>query len=326
MNKLIQSSLLTVVLAVALYFGFTIYSGSDAVLSAFIALSWQLWLSILALSLLNYLLRYWRWHGYIKQAGNIRISHAHHLAIYLSGFALTMTPGKAGEAMRSLYLKQQGVDHQRTLAALFVERIMDLLAMLILAVFGLSLLEADQGNLAALFAAFLVIVCILAVKLPWQYILEQDWFKQLPQKPQELGRFLANLLENANALLSTKHFIAGLSIGLLAWGVEGYGLYLVMQDYQGAVFSLQHLANGVAVYSLAVLLGAIAFLPGGLGGTEAAMVFMLNKLGFDIASATAITLICRIATLWFAVILGMIVMFILSCLGMKPVISEEANI
>jgi uncharacterized protein (TIRG00374 family) len=74
----------------------------------------------------------------------------------------------------------------------------------------------------------------------------------------------------------------------------------------------------VAIYAAAVLLGAISFLPGGLGGTEAAMIFMLVKVGFDVTSATAITFICRVATLWFAVALGLLTMLILPKLGIYP--------
>ena len=111
-------------------------------------------------------------------------------------------------------------------------------------------------------------------------------------------------------------------IGLIAWGFEGYGLHLVMMEYTEKPIDV---STSVAVYSIAVLLGAIAFLPGGLGGTEAAMVFMLIKLGFSPAEATAITLICRIATLWFAIVLGVVVMFIMSYIGLKPVLKEQTN-
>ncbi|MCK5881891.1 MAG: flippase-like domain-containing protein [Sinobacterium sp.] len=323
MNKLLHSSLVTIVFAVALYFGFTLYSGGEAVLQALSALPALTWLIILGLSLLNYLIRYWRWHLYIgstHQSCLAKLSHARHLAIYIAGFALTMTPGKAGEAMRSLYLKQYGVAHQSTLAALFVERIMDLLAVLILALYGLSLLDDGQAQLATIVTASLVVGCIVAVKLPFEKILQWELAQRLPEKVIKLMHFAAGLLNNANRLLSVKFFIIGMGLGIVAWGLEGYGLHLVMQNYMPESIEI---STSVAVYSIAVLLGAIAFLPGGIGGTEAAMMFMLVKLGFDTPSAAAITLICRIATLWFAIALGLIFMFLLSLAGMKPVLQEE---
>lgn len=72
------------------------------------------------------------------------------------------------------------------------------------------------------------------------------------------------------------------------------------------------LATGVGIYAIAVLAGALSFLPGGLGGTEAVMGVLLIAFGADSATAVAITLLCRIATLWFAVALGGVAVGILS--------------
>ena len=293
-------------------------------MQALAALPAVTWLIILALSLLNYLIRYWRWHLYIQcssQNASVHLSHLRHLAIYISGFALTMTPGKAGEAMRSLYLKQYGIEHQQTLAALLVERIMDLLAVLILALYGLSLLESGQAQLATIVTSGLIIGCVAVVKLPFEVILQWPITKKLPAKLFKLIGFASGLLHNANKLLTVKFFIMGLVLGVIAWGLEGYGLHLVMQEYMPTSIEI---STSVGVYSIAVLLGAIAFLPGGIGGTEAAMMFMLIKLGFDTPSAAAITLICRIATLWFAIGLGIVVMFLLSAAGMKPLLQEKS--
>jgi len=295
------------------------------VLEALLALPLNIWLIILGFSLLNYLIRYWRWHLYILKDHGSAFSHIKHSAIYIAGFALTMTPGKAGEAMRTLYLKQQGVAHKTTLAALFVERIMDLLAVLLLALLGLSLLEGGQAQIATIFTATLIVVCVVLVKMPMDKLLTLSFVQNLPAKIQNILKFIAGLLVSANSLLSVKYILLGLLLGLVAWGLEGYGLYLVI-EYYGLADNIQtSISSAVAIYSIAVLLGAIAFLPGGLGGTEAAMVFMLMKLGFDAPAATAITFICRLATLWFAIVLGILVMFIMSLLGLKPILQEDAQ-
>ena len=61
-----------------------------------------------------------------------------------------------------------------------------------------------------------------------------------------------------------------------------------------------------AVYALSMLAGAASFMPGGLGGAEAAMGFMLLTLGLSGPDAVSATLICRIATLWLAVVIGLV--------------------
>jgi uncharacterized protein (TIRG00374 family) len=60
----------------------------------------------------------------------------------------------------------------------------------------------------------------------------------------------------------------------------------------------------VGIYSISVLAGALSFIPSGLGSTEAVMVLLLTLVGADTPTAVAATLICRLAILWFAVVIG----------------------
>ncbi len=58
-----------------------------------------------------------------------------------------------------------------------------------------------------------------------------------------------------------------------------------------------------------MLAGAVSFLPGGLGGAEAAMLTLLIYGGLELPEAAAVTLVIRITTLWFAVLLGLLSMY-----------------
>jgi uncharacterized protein (TIRG00374 family) len=66
------------------------------------------------------------------------------------------------------------------------------------------------------------------------------------------------------------------------------------------------LTFAVFVYALSMLAGALSFMPGGLGGAEAAMVALLVWKGMPSANAIAATVLIRLATLWFAVAIGAI--------------------
>ena len=70
--------------------------------------------------------------------------------------------------------------------------------------------------------------------------------------------------------------------------------------------------TGIGIYAIAVLAGVLSFLPGGLGSTEAVMGVLLVAFGADGSAAVAITLLCRVATLWFAVALGGVAVGVLS--------------
>jgi uncharacterized protein (TIRG00374 family) len=53
-----------------------------------------------------------------------------------------------------------------------------------------------------------------------------------------------------------------------------------------------------------MLAGALSFMPGGLGSAEAVMGGLLMLSGMSGAEAVAATALTRIATLWFAVAIG----------------------
>ncbi|GAC1635007.1 MAG: hypothetical protein NVS9B10_31150 [Nevskia sp.] len=125
-------------LGVVVYMALALATDTDALTSALHKLGWLGSGTVLLLSLLNYGLRCQRWTLYL-----VRLGHAlpgpQLLLCYLGGFAFTVSPAKAGEAVRSLYLRDHGVSYADSIAALFVERLLDLLAMALLA--GLVVLD-----------------------------------------------------------------------------------------------------------------------------------------------------------------------------------------
>ena len=286
---------LSIGLAALLYLGFVLLADRAAVFAALRRVGAPVLAAIFGLSLLNYLLRFWRWQRYIAAFGHILPWRRHGL-YYLAGFILTVTPGKAGEAVRSLYLHGHGVSYAQSLAALFVERLLDVLAMSLLALLIL-LARPDYAWLVAM-------AWVLTLALGW--LVTRAWLPERLRIWANGHRYghqferLARLLDSAAVLLRPGYFLFGLGLGVLSWALEGLSLYLIAQDV-GVRISLE---TGIGVYAIAVLAGALSFLPGGLGGAEAVMGGLLIAFGADGAAAVAITLLCRIATLWFAVALG----------------------
>ncbi len=90
------------------------------------------WLAVIGLSSLNIGIRFVRWQYYLQTLGH-SVPVFRSLEYFIAGFAFTSTPAKAGEALRSLYLKREGVAYTDSLAALFVERLTDLIAVVLLA-------------------------------------------------------------------------------------------------------------------------------------------------------------------------------------------------
>ncbi|MCU0755818.1 MAG: flippase-like domain-containing protein [Xanthomonadales bacterium] len=256
---------------------------------------WE-WSVLLGLSFVNYGLRFLRWQLYLDALG-APVPWGRSLLIYLAGFAFTVTPGKAGEAVRSVYLRAHGVPWSTSLAALAVERLLDVVAMVMLGALALQVVSAHPAP--ALAAVALVGLAFLVVTRPG---LAGEFLHRLPQTGRwgEAARTLLTILDQARALLAAPRLLFGLLLGLLAWGAEAWGFYLLLIWLELPIDAL----HGMGMYAIGVLAGALAFLPGGLGGTEAAMIALLLAAGAALGTAVLATVVCRAATLWIGVLIG----------------------
>ena len=290
----------TAALAAAGYIAVSLWFGADAVLAALSAIGPGGLLIALLLSLFNYALRFARWHGFLARLGH-RPPLVASGGIYLAGFALTTVPGKIGEAVRSLFLKPFGIPFPHSLAAFAAERMADLAAMLLLCALGAS---AYPPARPFMFAAVALLLGLL-LSLHAADMIERLGRRIARWSPARLDRPLVGLvqtLHQARSLFAPLPLLAGLMAGWLAWAAEGYALYLVVQ-WLGVPISLP---VALFIYAFAMVVGALSFLPGGLGGAEVAMVALLVINGLPEPAAVAATVLIRLATLWFAVALGLL--------------------
>ena len=102
----------SVLLAAVGYLGFALWSGWQDVLTALGKVGAMGVAAALSLSLCNYGLRFCRWQAYLRALDH-PVPWRPSLGIYIAGFALTTTPGKAGEALRGVLLKRRGSLIQR---------------------------------------------------------------------------------------------------------------------------------------------------------------------------------------------------------------------
>jgi len=293
-----RALIISVVLAVAGYIIVSLYSGWRDVTAAFRQIGVPGTFIALALSLLNYGLRFVRWQMYLASMGHA-VAWRPSLRIYLSGFALTTTPGKAGEAFRGVLLRQRGVPLPTTLAAFVSERLSDLIAIVLLTLLGLTQYPQAQNLVLIGIVAILIMLAMLSSRR------FHSWL--LCRSEHYSGRFagtlkaVVDLLKDAHSCHSPWLLLVTTLLSVIAWGAEAVAFHWVLQ-WLGSDISLTF---AVFIYSLSVLAGAISFLPGGLGGAEAVMISLLVLKGMTMPVAIAATVFIRLATLWFAVILGL---------------------
>ena len=298
----LKALILSIIAAAGGYLAFSLWGGWQEVIDAFLHIGLLGTLIALLLSLVNYGLRFIRWQIYLNKLGH-SIPWLPSLRIYLSGFALTTTPGKAGEAFRGVLLKQRNVPFPATFAALISERLSDLVAIVLLTLVGLSEYPQARGMVfVGVLGIAMVLVCISSRTI-LNYV--QQWASPRSGKLCKLLIQLAHLLSEARRCHTPGLLILATLISVVSWGAEAVAFYLVL-EWLGADISFSF---AIFVYAISMLAGALSFLPGGLGGAEAIMISLLVLKGMAMPAAIAATVFIRLATFWVAVLIGLLALY-----------------
>lgn len=290
-----------------------------AVTAAALRIAPATWAAVLALSLLNYALRFVRWQVYLRGLGH-RLPPGRHLLIYIAGFALTPTPAKAGEAMRGVYLKPLGVGYARCLATVYAERVLDLLAVSLLTVLIWPMAHAPKNEWLGWLAGAGLAIAVALIAIQQRAVLDrvEQWARRLPRRLRRFGEGLVRFQRDIHLLYGASLLALGTALGLAAWAAEGIGFYLIAERLDIGVGALA----AVGIYAVSMLAGALSFLPGGLGSAEAAMVSLLVVSGAPLPAALATTVLARLATLWFAVALGICAWLAVEMRPLRPAFDE----
>ena len=255
-----------------------------------------------ALAGLHYLLRAVRWHLIVQSAGlgTTLVQDARH---FFGGFALTATPGRVGELVRLRWLaRETGRSLGGVLPVALADRAIELASMVLL--IAVALAAGGPGSAAAWWLLAVAAALVWIVCRP--RILERAILLVARVAPRGRARLFVRLRRVARSIgpfMRAWPFGPALVIGIVGWGIEGFAFWLLL-DWMGAGLPL---ATAAAIFLLAVLAGALSGLPGGLGGTEVTAVTLLVLQGVPADTAVLATAVIRIATLWFAVAIGLAV-------------------
>lgn len=284
---------------------FSLHSELSRMSLAPVLRSWDLVIAAIGLSLANYALRCLRWREYMRRLGtSVTLPFA--TLSYVAGFAFTLSPGRVGEIIRARYYP--GTPLHRVAAAIFVERLTDVLALLVLATLIVTAFHRYQSMIW--FAAIAVAIVLATLTLlPWHQI--ADFIaasRRIPAFVARIGLGIIRMVIAARSLLSPGLVLLGFMVSLTAWGLEGVGLSVLAGIIGPAQLDLP---LAIGIYAVAALIGALSFIPGGLGSTEAVLTALLTTQGYSIADALLVALVCRLATLWLGICLGWVAVIVL---------------
>jgi len=269
--------------------------------------AWSLLPLAMGLTSVNYAVRFVKWQLYLDWVGVGKLPRSLSLGIFLAGFAMTITPGKVGELLKSYLLhRATGISLATTAPIVLAERLTDALALAILALASAAAgIEAGWPGLALVLLALLSGMALTQQRRLLLVVLRRC--AELPVIRRQAGALYA-LYDSSYELFRPSRLVAVTGLSVVAWFAECLALWVILMGLglpaSGAMLTL-------AVFSLstASLAGALSMLPGGLGAAEASLtgfLLLFSRAPMTPATAAAATLLIRFATLWFGVALGLL--------------------
>jgi glycosyltransferase 2 family protein len=296
----LRKVLVAMLFGVLLYGAFAVYRGLGSMGAELGRFAWSSFFAACALAFGNYILRFLKWEFYLAQLDIRGLKKVDSFLTFLSGFVLTVTPGKVGEVFKSIVLFEiHDVAIARTAPIIVAERVTDLIGIIALIVIGSlgfsgGLVWAGVG--AALVGALLVVIA--SRKLSHGII---GMIERMPGRFGKLGPRLHDAYESLAVLLKPKNLILPTLLSIAAWMLECLSLWVILRGF--AVDTSVPLC--MFFYATSTLAGALVPVPGGLGVTESALQGQMMELGHVAEStSTAAMILVRFATLWFAVLVG----------------------
>lgn len=305
MSTLLRRTLYTVAAGIVLYVAGVLWFDVEPLRQTLVGYPWWVFAVALALSMTNYLLRFAKWElslGWLRvreQAPGL--TRGRSLLVYLAGLSMSVTPGKVGEVLRSMLLRaSDGVPFTRTAPVVVADRLTDLVALVLLAAVGV----AERPEYLPVLGVTVVLVGAGAVVLGSPRLLGGvfDLMARVPRLAGVVAK--GRPLVDSSVTLMRLGPLAWLTVlSVLGWGLECVGFWLIVGGFPDVDASLR---TCTLLWSAGTLVGALSFLPGGLGATEGSLVVATTRIvaGATQAIALAASLLGRLATLWFGELVG----------------------
>lgn len=286
---------------------------------------------VLALKVLNWALRYLEWRYFLGVIGvrTVRglsqppppnpaapaIRERDSLILWLSGLAMSISPGKLAEVLKALILKHlSGVDFARAAPVVFMERLVDGLAivpMTTVAMIALGdALEAGDVSLRYVRAVLIGVTVTLGAGM----VLVQ--FRGLAERVlalvstwpllRRVAEPLRTLYASVYDLIKLRHLMPTVLLGIGAYSTDAFGFYLILRGL-GVAGSWQLLAQATFILGFSVLVASLSTLPGGAGGRDVTVgALLIGVVGLNKTDAGTGTFLIGLFQLWVGVALALV--------------------
>jgi uncharacterized protein (TIRG00374 family) len=300
-HKYRKQILTSIALGALVYLGLSLYANFEQLAIALSQFNWLILPVVLALSLGNYVFRFFKWEYYTKIL-EIPLDRKMSALIFFSSFVMTVTPGKLGEVFKSYLLKEQnGTPISRSAPIVLAERITDFLSLIMLSFIGAVMFDYGTTLILGAGVFFVLVVLLISSRTISMRIIA--FFERL-KLFSKISHRIHTAYDSIYQLVRLKGLLVAVLISVIAWFFECLGFYLVINSF--GIENLLHIGIFVAtfIYGFSTIAGSITMLPGGLGATDASITGLLVLLSIPKNISAASTILIRAATLWFAVVVG----------------------
>lgn len=258
---------------------------------------WLLVLGVVTAYLAVYL-KAWKWKKIIDYSG-MKYTLSNSFIAWLVGFAVGMiTPGRVGDFYRSVYLK---TSNKKPLgvcfATVFLDRIVDIIIMLIFA--GLGVIYLILGYNVPYGRELAITVVVLALlSLVFLFVFRENvvrklvrplFYRFIPERyHKDMKKNYKSFFSLFNRVMEKPSMIAVVFIiGLLGWLIAFFEMYLL-------ALALNLDVSYVFIGSIAPIINMIELIPisfSGIGTRDAAMIFFMGLVSVNKEAAVAFSLL-----------------------------------
>ena len=241
-----------------------------------------------------------KWHFLLKNS-RINVPLTKSIAIFFSGSAFEVTPGQIGILIKSQLLKtSSNISRTKTVPIVIVEKIYDLIGAILASVIGIIILGME-------FYLIIIAISVLATIFFFMYHRRSSElvFNRIT-KLKFFSKYIDNMSEFYEVVKKSTNVKAATICILLAltyWFIISAAAYYTLIAFD---VNLLDYLKVLAIYTTSTLLGAISFIPGGIGITEGSIAGLFTLNGVDISTALILGVMIRVLTLWYSVGVGFI--------------------
>ncbi len=255
---------------------------------------------------LGFPMRGLRWSMLIRGAGSRLGSRDATEMIFISWLVNCLVPAKLGDVYRAYLLKiNSPVSLSRTFGTVFIERILDLFAIVVLGLASgyVSFRGTLPGEVQVVFAIGVAVVLVLGAGLLTLRNFGRQLIVRLPL-PRRVLDLYDRFEEGVFGAVGMRALPGLVVLTGLIWATEAARLYLVIE-----ALGMKDVHLGISGAFFAALTGslltAVPFTPAGLGVVEVGVAGLLTVIyGIPATEAGAIILVDRAISVLSVIILG----------------------